>query len=101
MWVLNTLVVMLMAIVTFFGQRMVNQIDATEKDVNTVKEVQAAQGESIKSLQRDRENTDSEIKRLRDQVDRLIQENAEIKGKLKTSTSTSTSKAASGQPFSF
>ncbi|HDL7944506.1 TPA: hypothetical protein PXP79_001803 [Yersinia enterocolitica] len=90
-----------MAIVTFFGQRMVSQIDTTEKDVNTVKEVQAAQGENIKSLQRDRENTDSEIKRLRDQVDRLIQENAEIKGKLKTSTSVSTNKAASGQPFSF
>ncbi|EKN3500141.1 hypothetical protein ACQIBV_004399 [Yersinia enterocolitica] len=101
MWVLNALVVVLMAIVTFFGQRMVSQIDTTEKDVNTVKEVQAAQGENIKSLQRDRENTDSEIKRLRDQVDRLIQENAEIKGKLKTSTSVSTNKAASGQPFSF
>lgn len=88
-----------MVIVSFFAVRMVDTIDSTETSVQTIKEVQASQGEIIKGLQRDRDNADKEIERLRNQVDRLKDESAEIKGKLKVSSSLDTSKAASGQLF--
>lgn len=98
-WVLTAMVLLLMTIVSFFCVRMVNTIDGTENDVHTIKEVQATQGEIIKGLQRDRDNADREIERLRDQVDRLKDDNAELKGKLKTTSTLSTSEAANGSLF--
>lgn len=91
----------LMIIVSFFAVRMVNTIDSTESSVQAIKEVQASQSEILKGLQRDRDNADKEVERLRNQVDRLKDDNAELKGKLKVSSSLDTSKAASGQLFSF
>lgn len=70
-----------MAAVSFFAVRIINTVDETEASVHTIKEVQASQGEAIKSLQRDRDNADKEIERLRNQVDRLKDENAILKAK--------------------
>lgn len=100
-WVLTGMVALTMGIVSFFAVRLVDTIDSTENSVNTIKEVQARQEERITSLQRDRDNAEKEIERLKSQVDRLKDDNAELKGKLKVSSSLDTSKAASGQLFSF
>ncbi|UYL01315.1 Atg14 domain-containing protein [Pantoea ananatis] len=67
--------------------------------MNTIKEVQARQEEKITGLQRDRDNAEKEIEKLKDKVERLKDDNADLKGKLKLSSSTDTSKAASGQLF--
>ncbi|HDR2892292.1 TPA: hypothetical protein I4G69_003157 [Enterobacter asburiae] len=72
---------LLMAIVSFFTVRIVNTIDDTDAAVQSIKEVQASQGEAIKGLQRDRDNASKEIERLRDQVDRLKDDNAILKAK--------------------
>lgn len=88
-----------MVIVSFFAVRMVDTIDSTETSVQTIKEVQASQGEIIKGLQRDRDNADKEIEKLKNQVDRLKEDNAVLKGKLNVSSPLDTSKAASGQLF--
>lgn len=73
---------LLMAIVSFFAVRIVDTVDETEAAVHSIKEVQASQGEVIKGLQRDRDNTNKEIERLRDQVDRLKDDNAALKAKV-------------------
>lgn len=72
---------LLMTIVSFFAVRTVNTVDETKAAVQSVKEVQASQGEAIQGLQRDRDNADKEIERLRNQVDRLKDENATLKAK--------------------
>lgn len=72
---------LLMAIVSFFTVRIVNTVDETDSTVQTIIEVQASQGEAIKGLQRDRDNANKEIERLRDQVDRLKDDNATLKAK--------------------
>lgn len=100
-WALTAMVVVLMAIVSYFGSKVMDTIDSTEASVNTIKEVQARQEERITGLQRDRDNAEKEIEKLKDKVDRLKDENADIKGKLKISSSLDTSKAASGQLFLF
>lgn len=92
---------MTIAIVSFFAVRLVNTIDSTEASVNAIKEVQARQEEKITGLQRDRDNAEKEVERLQNQVERLKDDNAVLKGKLKVSSSLDTSKAASGQLFSF
>ncbi|VUS89156.1 hypothetical protein SB6422_02787 [Klebsiella huaxiensis] len=76
------MVVLLMAIVSFLTVRLINTVDETEAAVQASKEVQASQGEVIKGLQRDRDNTDKEIERLRNQVDRLKDDNAALKAKV-------------------
>ncbi|EQB9979648.1 conjugal transfer protein TraF [Enterobacter hormaechei] len=81
-WILTAMVVLLMSIVSFLTVRLINTVDETEAAVQSVKEVQASQGEVIKGLQRDRNNTDREIERLRNQVDRLKDENAALKAKV-------------------
>ena len=60
-WILTAMVVLLMAIVSFLTVRLINTVDETEAAVQASKEVQASQGEVIKGLQRDRDNTDKEI----------------------------------------
>lgn len=100
-WVLTGMVALTIGIVSFFAVRLVNTIDSTEASVNTIKEVQARQEEKITGLQRDRDNAEQEIEKLKDKVDRLKDENAELKGRLKVSSSLDISKAASGQLFSF
>ncbi|GEM_PF-758682 len=80
-WILTTMVGLLMAAVSFFAVRIINTVDETEASVQTIKEVQASQGEAIKGLQRDRDNADKEIERLRNQVDRLKEDNAILKAK--------------------
>lgn len=80
-WILIGMVGLLMAIVSFFTVRIVNTIDDTDAAVQSIKEVQASQGEAIKGLQRDRDNASKEIERLRDQVDRLKDDNAILKAK--------------------
>ncbi|WP_392421365.1 hypothetical protein [Edwardsiella piscicida] len=80
-WILTAMVGILMAIVSVFANRIVNKVDSTETAVQTIKEVQASQGEVIKSLQRDRDNASKEVERLRDQVDRLKEDNAILKAK--------------------
>jgi hypothetical protein len=80
-WILTTMVGLLMAAVSFFAVRIINTVDETEASVHTMKEVQASQGEVIKGLQRDRDNADKEIERLRNQVDRLKDDNAILKAK--------------------
>ncbi|EMJ4790381.1 conjugal transfer protein TraF [Raoultella ornithinolytica] len=81
-WILTAMVVLLMAIVSFLTVRLINTVDETEAAVQASKEVQASQGEVIKGLQRDRDNTDKEIERLRNQVDRLKDDNAALKAKV-------------------
>ncbi|MHA0960843.1 hypothetical protein [Enterobacter cancerogenus] len=80
-WILTAMVVLLMTIVSFLTVRLINTVDETEAAVQASKEVQASQGEVIKGLQRDRDNTDKEIERLRNQVDRLKDDNAALKAK--------------------
>jgi len=80
-WILMAMVGLLMTIVSFFAVRTVNTVDETKAAVQSVKEVQASQGEAIQGLQRDRDNADKEIERLRNQVDRLKDENATLKAK--------------------
>lgn len=80
-WILTTMVGLLMAIVTFFAVRIIDTVDETEAAVHSMKEVQASQGEIIKGLQRDQDNANKEIERLRDQVDRLKDDNANLKAK--------------------
>ncbi|WP_312954129.1 hypothetical protein [Atlantibacter hermannii] len=67
--------------------------------MNTIKEVQARQEERITGLQRDRDNAEKEIEKLKDKVDRLKDENADLKGKLKVSSSLDTSKLSKGGFF--
>ena len=81
-WILTAMVVLLMTIVSFLTVRLINTVDETEAAVQASKEVQASQGEVIKGLQRDRDNTDKEIERLRNQVDRLKDDNAALKAKV-------------------
>lgn len=81
-WILIGMVGLLMTIVSFFTVRIVNTVDDTESAVQSIKEVQASQGEAIKGLQRDRDNANKEIERLRDQVDRLKDDNAILKAKV-------------------
>ncbi|WP_222890326.1 conjugal transfer protein TraF [Enterobacter sp. C2] len=69
------------SIVGFFGSRLVNQVDEMDKSLQTTREVQASQGEIIKGLQRDQDSANKEIERLRDQVDRLKDDNATLKAK--------------------
>jgi len=93
------MVALLMAIVSFLTVRLINTVDETEAAVQSVKEVQASQGEVIKGLQRDRDNTDREIERLRNQVDRLKDENAALKAKVGIPLSSNTKPPSGG--FSF
>ncbi|EHG7891568.1 conjugal transfer protein TraF [Citrobacter braakii] len=81
-WILTAMVGLLMAIVSFFAVRIVDTVDESEANVQILKEVQASQGEVIKGLQRDRDNTNKEIERLRNQVDRLKDDNAALKAKV-------------------
>ncbi|EIV2971699.1 hypothetical protein G9G39_00250 [Cronobacter sp. EKM101R] len=78
---MTAMVGLLMTIVSFFAVRIVDTVDETEAAVHTLKEVQASNGEAIKGLQRDRDNANKEIERLRDHVDRLKDENAQLKAK--------------------
>ncbi|HFK7187610.1 TPA: hypothetical protein ACG0BA_003280 [Serratia odorifera] len=98
-WVLTSMVVFTMSIVTFFGNRTVNTIDKTESEVHTLKEVQAAQGETIKGLQRDRDRAEREVEQLKQQVDRLKEENAAIKGKLSIPLTLNSTEAAQSGGF--
>ncbi|MEL4869624.1 hypothetical protein AAEU41_12365 [Pantoea agglomerans] len=90
------MVALLMAIVSFLTVRLINTVDETEAAVQAVKEVQASQGEVIKGLQRDRDNTDREIERLRNQVDRLKDENAALKAKVGIPLSSNTKPPSGG-----
>ncbi|WP_312154084.1 hypothetical protein [Atlantibacter hermannii] len=93
------MVALTIGIVSFFAVRLVDTIDSTEASVNTIKEVQARQEERITGLQRDRDNAEKEIEKLKDKVDRLKDENADLKGKLKISSSLKTSKLPKGGFF--
>jgi len=93
------MVALTIGIVSFFAVRLVYTIDSTEASVNTIKEVQARQEERITGLQRDRDNAEKEIEKLKDKVDRLKDENADLKGKLKVSSSLDTSKLPKGGFF--
>ena len=93
------MVALTIGIVSFFAVRLVDTIDSTEASVNTIKEVQARQEERITGLQRDRDNAEKEIEKLKDKVDRLKDENADLKGKLKVSSSLDTSKLPKGGFF--
>lgn len=70
------------AIVSFFGSRLVNQVDEMDKALQATREVQASQTEIIKGQQRDIDNNGKEIERLRNQVDRLKDDNAALKAKV-------------------
>lgn len=93
-WVLTGMVTMTIAVVSFFCVRMVNTIDETESAVHAMKEVQAAQGEAIKGLQRDRDRAEREAEQLKQKVDRLKDENAVMKGKLNIPLTLNSTKAA-------
>lgn len=98
-WVLVGMVTLTISMVSFFCVRMVNTNDATESAVHTMKEVQAAQGELIKGLQRDRDRTEGEVEKLKQQVDRLKDENAALKGKLNIPLTLNSTKAAHRAAF--
>lgn len=93
-WVLTAMVGVTMTVVSFFGSRLVNTVDTTESAIYSVKEVQAAQGETIKGLQRDRDRAEREVEQLKQQVDRLKDENAVMKGKLSIPLTLNSTKAA-------
>ncbi|OJT41505.1 MULTISPECIES: hypothetical protein [Serratia] len=93
-WVLVGMVALTISVVSFFCVRMVNTIDETESAVHAMKEVQAAQGEVIKGLQRDRDRTEREVEQLKQQVDRLKDEHAVMKGKLSIPLTLNSTKAA-------
>ncbi|SNY85090.1 hypothetical protein SAMN06272785_3117 [Serratia sp. JKS000199] len=88
-----------MAVVAFFGNRLVNTVDTTESAIYSVKEVQAAQGEALKGLQRDQERSEREAEELKKEVGRLKDENAVLKGRLNIPLTLNSTKAASGQLF--
>ncbi|WP_409250158.1 hypothetical protein, partial [Enterobacter hormaechei] len=80
-WALTIMVGITIAIVSFFGSRLVNQVDEMDKALQATREVQASQTEIIKGQQRDIDNNGKEIERLRNQVDRLKDDNAALKAK--------------------
>lgn len=88
-----------MLVVGFFGTRLINQVDDIDKSLQTTREVQAAQTEIIKGLQRDLDNKGQDIEKLKNDVDRLKEINAELKAKLKVSSTLDTSKVADGGLF--
>ncbi|ECE7174345.1 hypothetical protein FYX40_23785, partial [Salmonella enterica subsp. enterica] len=90
-----------MLVVGFFGTRLINQVDDIDKSLQTTREVQAAQTEIIKGLQRDLDNKGQDIEKLKNDVDRLKEINAELKAKLKVSSTLDTSKVADGGLFLF
>ncbi|EIH4402091.1 hypothetical protein [Escherichia coli] len=100
-WVLNFMVGITMLVVGFFGTRLINQVDDIDKSLQTTREVQAAQTEIIKGLQRDLDNKGQDIEKLKNDVDRLKEINAELKAKLKVSSTLDTSKVADGGLFLF
>ncbi|HBQ7269830.1 TPA: hypothetical protein L8R51_004150 [Klebsiella pneumoniae] len=100
-WVLNFLVGVTMLVVGFFGSRLINQVDDIDKSLQTTREVQAAQTEVIKGLQRDLDKNGQDIEKLKNDVDRLKEINAELKAKLKVSSTLDTSKVADGGLFLF
>lgn len=93
-WVLTGMVGVTMTVVGFFGSRLVNTVDTTESAIYSVKEVQAAQGEILKGLQRDQERTEREAEELKKEVGRLKDENAVLKGKLSIPLTLNSTKAA-------
>ncbi|WP_274844723.1 hypothetical protein [Serratia marcescens] len=98
-WILTGMVGVTMAVVAFFGNRLVNTVDTTESAIYSVKEVQAAQGEALKGLQRDQERSEREAEELKKEVGRLKDENATLKGRLNIPLTLNSTKAASGQLF--
>ncbi|WP_433647462.1 hypothetical protein [Kosakonia pseudosacchari] len=70
-----------------------------DKSLQTTREVQAAQTETIKGLQRDLDKNGQDIEKLKSEVDRLKETNAELKAKLKVSSTLDTSKVADGGLF--
>ncbi len=98
-WILTGMVGVTITIVGFFGSRVVNNVDATQSAIYSVKEVQAAQGEALKGLQRDQERSEREAEELKKEVGRLKDENAALKGRLNIPLTLNSTKAASGQLF--
>jgi peptidoglycan hydrolase CwlO-like protein len=82
-WVLWLLVVGFGAIVSIFGNRMLDQIDRQEAAIHSMQETLASKGEQITSLQRDRDSADKSIERLQNQVERLQEQNADLRVELK------------------
>lgn len=77
------MVLVLAAIVSVFGVRMLDTIDSSEKAVHVMQETLASQSEKITSLQRDRDSADKSIERLQNQVERLQEQNADLRVELK------------------
>lgn len=98
-WVLNFMVGVTMLVVGFFGTRLINQVDDIDRSHQTTREVQAAQSEIIKGLQRDLERNGQDIEKLKSEVGSLKESNAELKAKLKVSSELDTSKVADGGLF--
>lgn len=82
-WILWIMVLVLAAIVSVFGVRMLDTIDSSEKAVHVMQETLASQSEKITSLQRDRDSADKSIERLQNQVERLQEQNADLRVELK------------------
>ncbi|EJF31715.1 hypothetical protein A936_08983 [Enterobacter sp. Ag1] len=101
MWALLFLVGITISVVGFFGSRLVNQVDEMNRSLQSSREVQASQAEIIKSQQRDIDNNGKEIEKLKSELDRQKENNAEIRGKLKLSSQLDTSKAAPRAAFLF
>ncbi len=76
------MVAVLMAIVGFFSVRIIYKVDDMNDKLSTMKEAQAKDSEVISGLQRDRERSEREFERLKNQVDSLKENNAVIKAEL-------------------
>lgn len=83
MWVLWLLVIGFGGVVSIFGNRTLEQIDRHEVAIHSMQETLASQSEKITSLQRDRDSADKSIERLQNQVERLKEQNADLRVELK------------------
>ncbi|HGM6858965.1 TPA: hypothetical protein ACKQDZ_000241 [Serratia rubidaea] len=82
-WVLWLLVIGFGGVVSIFGNRTLEQIDRHEVAIHSMQETLASQSEKITSLQRDRDSADKSIERLQNQVERLKEQNADLRVELK------------------